>query len=185
MLFKDGVFVGPEGAKRILKESPSHSRLFIDLSADHSIDDLNQALRNADIVLWCIRPEDADDALQKLRLLTCFPMDLCDKLRIVWSLTPEAPAPPYVPELYDLTGCDFKTYSGQLQPNHGKLMRQGVERIVHHLRGVQIGLALGGGAARGMAHLGVLKSLEQHGIFVDMLNRTRQDWDRPFSLARR
>jgi predicted acylesterase/phospholipase RssA len=37
---------------------------------------------------------------------------------------------------------------------------------------VQIGLALGGGAARGMAHMGVLKALEQHGIFVDMLAGT-------------
>jgi len=43
---------------------------------------------------------------------------------------------------------------------------------VHHLRGIQIGLALGGGAARGMAHLGVLKALEQHGIYIDMLAGT-------------
>src|SRR6185369_9743182 len=43
---------------------------------------------------------------------------------------------------------------------------------VHHLRGIQIGLALGGGAARGMAHLGVLKTLEQHGIYIDMLAGT-------------
>jgi NTE family protein len=33
-------------------------------------------------------------------------------------------------------------------------------------------LALGGGAARGMAHLGVLKALEQHGIYIDMLAGT-------------
>ena len=59
-----------------------------------------------------------------------------------------------------------------VSPNQGKLLQQGVERIIHHLRGVQIGLALGGGAARGMAHLGVLKALEQHGIYVDMLAGT-------------
>jgi predicted acylesterase/phospholipase RssA len=59
-----------------------------------------------------------------------------------------------------------------LKPGQGKLLLQGVERIVHYLRGVRIGLALGGGAARGMAHLGVLKSLEQHGIYVDMLAGT-------------
>jgi NTE family protein len=33
-------------------------------------------------------------------------------------------------------------------------------------------LALGGGAARGMAHLGVLKVLEQNGIYIDMLAGT-------------
>ena len=31
---------------------------------------------------------------------------------------------------------------------------------------------MGGGAARGMAHLGVLKALEDHGIFVDMIAGT-------------
>ena len=56
--------------------------------------------------------------------------------------------------------------------NQNTLLQHGFERIVHHLRGIQIGLALGGGAARGMAHLGVLKSLEQHGIYIDMLAGT-------------
>jgi hypothetical protein len=37
---------------------------------------------------------------------------------------------------------------------------------------VRIGVALGGGAARGMSHLGVLKVLEQNGIVVDMIAGT-------------
>jgi predicted acylesterase/phospholipase RssA len=97
---------------------------------------------------------------------------LREKVCLVWILNHDAPAPPYVEGLYKLSARDFKTYSGPLKPKQGKLLEQGVERIVHHLRGVQIGLALGGGAARGMAHLGVLKSLEQHGIYVDMLAGT-------------
>jgi predicted acylesterase/phospholipase RssA/CRP-like cAMP-binding protein len=172
LLFEDGVFVGPEEAKQILKEWASHRRLFIDLWADHSNNDLNQVLSYSDIVLWCMRPQDIADAAQKLRSLEYSSKGLRDKVRIVWSLAPGAPAAPYAPELHDLAAGDFKTYSGQLQPNHGKLLQHGVERIVHYLRGVQIGLALGGGAARGMAHLGVLKSLERHGIFVDMLAGT-------------
>jgi predicted acylesterase/phospholipase RssA len=87
-------------------------------------------------------------------------------------LQPEAPAPPYVEELMALAARDFKTCAGDLKPQQGQLLAQGVERIVHYLRGVQIGLALGGGAARGMAHLGVLKALERHGIYVDMLAGT-------------
>ncbi|MBO0862672.1 MAG: patatin-like phospholipase family protein [Chloracidobacterium sp.] len=170
-LFKDGICC-PEEAKRILDKWTAHRRLFIDLWADHSDDDLNWALCYSDIVLWCIRPQDVADAARKLRSLACFEKGLHDKVRIVWSLAPGAPEAPYVPELYDLTAGDFKTYSGQPQPNHSKLLQNGVERIVHYLRGVQIGLALGGGAARGMAHLGVLKSLEEHGIFVDMLAGT-------------
>ncbi len=40
------------------------------------------------------------------------------------------------------------------------------------MRGIQIGLALGGGAARGMAHLGVLKTLEESGIIIDQVAGT-------------
>ncbi|MDG2013176.1 MAG: patatin-like phospholipase family protein, partial [Pirellulaceae bacterium] len=50
--------------------------------------------------------------------------------------------------------------------------KHGIERIIHELRGVRLGLALGGGAARGMAHLGVLKVLEKHGIVMDMIAGT-------------
>ena len=51
-------------------------------------------------------------------------------------------------------------------------MANGLERLVHDLRGVRVGVALGGGAARGMAHLGVLKALERNGIVVDMIAGT-------------
>jgi predicted acylesterase/phospholipase RssA len=54
----------------------------------------------------------------------------------------------------------------------GRSLAGGLERLVHHLRGIRIGLALGGGGARGMAHLGVLKALEQNGIVVDMIAGT-------------
>ena len=43
----------------------------------------------------------------------------------------------------------------------GRSLANGLERLVHDLRGVRVGVALGGGAARGMSHLGVLKALEQ------------------------
>ena len=46
-------------------------------------------------------------------------------------------------------------------------MVAGLERLVHYLRGVQLGIALGGGAARGMAHLGVLQALENAGLCFD------------------
>jgi NTE family protein len=40
------------------------------------------------------------------------------------------------------------------------------------MRGLQVGVALGGGAARGMAHLGVLRALERAGVVVDMVAGT-------------
>jgi predicted acylesterase/phospholipase RssA/CRP-like cAMP-binding protein len=172
LLFENGISIGSERIKQLLKEWTSYNRLFIDFRTDHSPDDLNRMIGYSDIVLWCIQPGDVAVAVQTLKAVERDLPRLREKVCLVWILNHDAPAPPYVGELYELAARDFKTYAGELKSNQGKLLQQGVERIVHHLRGVQIGLALGGGAARGMAHLGVLKSLEQHGIYVDMLAGT-------------
>lgn len=44
-----------------------------------------------------------------------------------------------------------------------------LERLARKIRGKTVGLALGGGAAFGISHLGVLKFLEQHNIPVDLV----------------
>ncbi len=125
-----------------------------------------------DVVLWCVRPQDAPAAVHLLQELEKSVPGWRDKIRIVWILDNNTPFAPYVPELYELAERDFKLSFDAPGANQGSLLQHGFERIVHHLRGIQIGLALGGGAARGMAHLGVLKALEQHGIYIDMLAGT-------------
>jgi NTE family protein len=125
-----------------------------------------------DMVLWCVQPQDARSTIRLLQELVKSVPRWRDKLRIVWLLDHNAPIPPYVPELHELAERDFKLSFEAPEPNQDSLLQHGLERIVHHLRGVQIGLALGGGAARGMAHFGVLKALEQHGIYIDMLAGT-------------
>ena len=42
-------------------------------------------------------------------------------------------------------------------------------RLMRFLTGHAVGLVLGGGGARGFAHLGVLKALEEHGIPIDLV----------------
>jgi predicted acylesterase/phospholipase RssA len=79
---------------------------------------------------------------------------------------------PQADELRPLISRDFKLSFLEPPPDTGNVLKQGLERLVHHLRGIQIGVALGGGAARGMAHLGVLKALESSGIVVDMIAGT-------------
>lgn len=172
VLFENGVLIGPERIKRLLSEWSCHNRVLVDVRADHSVDDLDRLASYADMLLWCIQPQDAAAAVLTLKAVERAVPRLRERVRLVWLLKQETPAPPHVPELLELAARDFKIHSGELQPGQGKLLHQGVERIVRHLRGVQIGLALGGGAARGMAHMGVLKALEQHGIYVDMLAGT-------------
>ncbi len=125
-----------------------------------------------DIVLWCVRPQDARAAVALLEGLVKSVPRWRDKIRIVWVLDRNEPIAPYVPELYQLAERHFKLTFDAPGANQNTLLQHGFERIVHHLRGIQIGLALGGGAARGMAHLGVLKAFERHGIYIDMLSGT-------------
>lgn len=55
-------------------------------------------------------------------------------------------------------------------------MKTGIDKIVsslkHGLGEKKVGLALGGGAARGIAHVGVLKVLEEHGIEISYVAGT-------------
>lgn len=43
------------------------------------------------------------------------------------------------------------------------------DRLARFITGKALGLVLGGGAARGFAHIGVLKALKEHGLAVDMV----------------
>ncbi|TWT81475.1 NTE family protein RssA [Planctomycetes bacterium CA13] len=89
----------------------------------------------------------------------------------MWLLDGETTIPPYLPELSNLVRRDFKLSLSEPAEHQGRQLQRGFERIIHFLRGVEIGIALGG-AARGMAHLGVLKELEEHGIYVDLIAGT-------------
>ncbi|XP_063690597.1 patatin-like phospholipase domain-containing protein 7 isoform X4 [Bolinopsis microptera] len=45
-------------------------------------------------------------------------------------------------------------------------------RVARRLTGTCIGVVLGGGGARGIAHIGILQALEDHGIPIDMIGGT-------------
>lgn len=161
-----------EERQDLISEWASHRRLLFDIRADHSEELMKRFMSYVDIVLWCVRPQDASAAVLLLQSLVKSVPGWRDKIRIVWLLDSNTPIAPYVPKLCELAERDFKLSLEAPGAHQGSLLQHGLERIVHHLRGIQIGLALGGGAARGMAHLGVLKALEQHGIYVDMLAGT-------------
>ncbi len=163
---------GGDERQNILQEWASHRRLLVDVRADHPLEEMMRFLGYVDVALWCVRPQDARAAVHLLQQLEKSIPKWRDKVRIVWLLDASAPFAPYVPELHELAERDFKLTFDAPGPNQGALLQHGFERIVHYLRGIQIGLALGGGAARGMAHLGVLKALEQRGIYIDMLAGT-------------
>ncbi len=46
---------------------------------------------------------------------------------------------------------------------------KGARAVAREIAGIRVGLALGAGAARGWAHIGVLKVLEDAGVHIDMI----------------
>ncbi|MBI3324423.1 MAG: cyclic nucleotide-binding domain-containing protein [Candidatus Omnitrophica bacterium] len=72
---------------------------------------------------------------------------------------------------------NIETPLGELTPDHLLQLLEGggfpyalaVRRIARELGGVLVGLALGSGAALGLAHIGVLKVLERERIPVDLI----------------
>ena len=114
----------------------------------------------------------ADAAIRRLQALDVPARGWRDKISVAWLLEGGSPVVPVVPNLRDLACRDFKIAETPPQLPWGRSLANGLERLVHDLRGVRIGVALGGGAARGMSHLGVLKALEQNGIVVDMIAGT-------------
>jgi predicted acylesterase/phospholipase RssA/CRP-like cAMP-binding protein len=171
-IFRDGRLIELGERNQLLTEWANKRRLLIDISAERGPEALERLLHFADTVLWCFQPDDLAEGLPLIQSLENRVPGWANDIQIVWILKNADSLAPYSPQLRASSAGDFKLCLDPPRPGKDGLLYQGVERIVHHLRGVKIGLALGGGAARGMAHLGVLKALQEQGIFVDMVAGT-------------
>lgn len=85
------------------------------------------------------------------QLLTSFPSSILSVLVFVLMLAGCASSPPVAPPVAKLATTPVVVPAPKV------------------LKPVRIGLALGGGAARGFAHIGVIKVLEAQGIFPDVI----------------
>jgi NTE family protein len=76
------------------------------------------------------------------------------------------PWPDAITEEFDLSGSAFTPFD-----SHPKAMK-GIERLCRKLAGLKVGLALGTGAALGLACIGVLKVFKKEGIPIDVIAGT-------------
>jgi predicted acylesterase/phospholipase RssA/CRP-like cAMP-binding protein len=157
--------------RRQIVEWNQAKRIVVDITAAQNLD-WAVLLRPADCALVFIRPREISSAIERLRALDLASQGWRDKIAIVWLLEEGSGVAPMVPELHDFASREFKICESPLPHPWGKVHSSSMERLVHYLRGVRIGVALGGGAARGMAHLGVLNALDQNGIVVDVIAGT-------------
>jgi NTE family protein len=153
--------------RRQIAEWNDAQRIVVDTAA---VRDLDWAVLvgAADCVLVLVRPHEVGSAIEHLRRFEMPPQGWLDKIALVWVLQDGGVAP-QMPQDRQFSTRQFAISESPLPHPWGRLHLTGMERLVHHLRGVRIGVALGGGAARGMAHLGVLKTLEDNGIVPDVV----------------
>jgi len=155
-----------------LTEWSGADRLIFDLSNNHSALSLAATLEFADKILWCVTVENWEQSVAAFQNILKTVPGWANKVNVVWVLPGDCRTPPLAPELNEPARRNFRL-SFETPPAKQSLgLNQGFERVIHQLRGVRIGLALGGGAARGMAHLGILKVLEENGIVIDMMAGT-------------
>jgi predicted acylesterase/phospholipase RssA/CRP-like cAMP-binding protein len=171
-LREDGRDLTSEEIRRQVGQWQDANRIIFDVHSFLTPERAPQLMELVDRVVYFIPVGAADAAIGRLKMLDIPARGWRDKISVAWVLKDDCPVVPAVPNLHELICRDFKIAEFPPQLPWGRALANGLERLVHDLRGVRIGVALGGGAARGMSHLGVLKALEQSGIVVDMIAGT-------------
>jgi predicted acylesterase/phospholipase RssA/CRP-like cAMP-binding protein len=128
-------------------------------------------LLGSDEVLWLMEPDAAENVSEDINLLRSLTGDLASKVRIVWILNSDSPVAPMV-KGWKFKEPDIKVVVDSSSSELTRQEIQGLDRLVRVLRGISIGIALAGGGAKGMAHFGVLQSLEEAGLSFDVMSGT-------------
>ncbi|HEY4310090.1 MAG TPA: cyclic nucleotide-binding and patatin-like phospholipase domain-containing protein [Pirellulales bacterium] len=149
-----------------------HRRVLLDLTQAGLENELPQLLGFCEEVWWLIEPRFAETSFQNLRKLLVAEPRLAGRVRIVWIMTHAERFAPRSPPDAAIARPDFKVILDEPRQASSRGHELGIRRLVRHLQGVRLGLALGGGGARGLAHLGALRRLERAGFDFDMLAGT-------------
>ena len=171
-LLENGKTLSIAEMRKQAREWADSRRVMMDLDASLNLFETTDVLKAAEQIFWCLKPSQWDRVNKKLAELEKRAPVWREKIGIIWFITDDDDQVPSVPELRDLSMEDYKISFRDRRENESRLLGNGFQRLVQYLRGIRIGVALGGGAARGMAHLGVLKALEDSGIAIDRLAGT-------------
>ena len=154
-----------------------YSHTLVDLDA---ADACPQQLLQCERV-WFVIDRDADvsGAVRRLADWTSRVPQLASRLQIVEQHERSERLPEPMNETLTTAGVTRAQDTIRIQRNvagssagfHGYRPHD-IARFQHQLQGVKLGLVLGGGGAKGMAHLGVIRILEQQGLYFDTIAGT-------------
>lgn len=168
--------VGAERAQRVcerIRQVAQHqTRILLDVVQTGSPGETAELLSPCEEIWWLCESRYVDGAVEKLRVLTEASPQIAERIYWVWVLRKDERFAPRLPADLPIARLDFKVTLDDDAQRASWRQRQAVERLVRHLRGTRLGVALGGGAARGLAHLGALRALDREGIHFDLVSGT-------------
>jgi predicted acylesterase/phospholipase RssA len=143
------------------------ARAFIDLPAEHVPPGLFQ---HCDEVWLLAESGEGAPGLLADQFLRPAP-HLAKRLRVIWLVRIGDRLPPVSPHGLELASRQSRV--GVTGTGEGTVVRPGcLARLVHRLQGLHLGLAFGGGGARGAAHIGIMRALERAGLYFDRVAGT-------------
>ncbi len=158
--------------QRLSQALESHERVLLDLSQLSPHNQLAGVLAHCEEIWWLAEPKTGDDARRHLRSLLNYEPKIGCRVHFVWVLPDSEQPAPRTPRELGIAKEDFKIVVADERQPALREQRQGFSRLWRRMQGVKVGIALGGGGARGLAHPGVLHSLEQAGVFFDHIAGT-------------
>ena len=157
---------------RIAQMVEHRDRVLLDVLAARFEASLPGLLLQCEEVWWLAESRHPEMARRSLEMLLTSEPRLAERIRVIWILDgDESFSPPPWTDL-NIDPLDFKVPLSPAGTNPSRNQRHGIARLVRHLQGTRIGVALGGGGARGLSHLGVLRALERADISFDLLSGT-------------
>lgn len=151
-------------------------RVLVDIARSRATPTL---LAQHELVWWvtgnseAVAEENRESLEQSLhRHVASIPRQLVGKIHRVEAIQRNDADPGVLPPSFvGPTSEAFAAQSIRVQyrgdANHAVFTPRAISRLSRHMRGIKVGLALGGGGARGIAHIGVLEVCEREGIYFD------------------
>lgn len=148
-----------------------NDRVVLDLPLQEVADRLPEVLRRCDDVLWLVEPDREKES--RGRFLGAKDVaGIARRTHVVWILGDGQQVSPRWDAAWDTENRNFKVELADRPEQPTRRQQQSIDRLARHLRGICTGLALGGGGARGLAHLGVLRALDRAGVNFDLMAGT-------------
>ncbi len=156
----------------MIKASEAVDHVFIDI--DHQAAESIPLLSQSDRI-WCFieQSKGAEKRLASTMELVDYQTKILHKTQWVWVQEKSTTLASCINKTTETTHDELRfQYQNQQNKQVPRLLTRDLTRLYHLANDIQIGIALGGGGARALAHIGVLAALQENEIFFDRISGT-------------